>query len=83
MLSMNQKDLADFLAKAAERHKGTDDWAKRYAEDAATQFGVDEAEFLRLLTAAAEAHHVYEKSLGHADENWATWYAGSMIAKSR
>mgnify|MGYP001557386566 CR=1 FL=1 len=83
MLTMNRQDLANFLKQAAERHKGTDDWAKRYAEDAVVELGVDESTFLRLLKAAADAHHVYEKGLGHADENWATWYAGAMVAKSQ
>ena len=28
------------------------------------------------LRAASEAHHEYEAGLGHADEDWAGWYAG-------
>ena len=31
------------------------------------------------LRAAAEAHHVYEKGLGHADADWAGWYAKWIV----
>lgn len=31
------------------------------------------------LRAAAQAHHVYEKSLGHPDADWAGWYAKWMV----
>lgn len=32
-----------------------------------------------LLKAASEAHHDYEKSLGHPDENWPQWYAAWIV----
>lgn len=28
-----------------------------------------------MLQAAANAHQVYEQSLGHLDRDWPTWYA--------
>lgn len=31
------------------------------------------------LTEAAEAHHAYEKTLGHPDANWQRWYAAWII----
>jgi len=32
-----------------------------------------------LLSDAAEAHHVYKKDLGHADKEWAKWYAEYIL----
>jgi hypothetical protein len=32
-----------------------------------------------LLREAAEAHHTYEATLGHPDENWQGWYAQHMV----
>ena len=32
------------------------------------------------LTLASEAHHQFEQSLGHKDENWPTWYANYIRA---
>lgn len=32
-----------------------------------------------LLKAASEAHHIHEKELGHADENWPQWYAAWIV----
>ena len=31
-----------------------------------------------LLKQTADAHHVYEQSLGHKDADWPTWYAAYM-----
>lgn len=35
----------------------------------------------RLLNEAAEAHHIYEKGLGHEDADWAGWYADYMVKR--
>lgn len=35
------------------------------------------------LRRAADAHHAYEHTLGHADENWPTWYAKFMMDEQR
>lgn len=37
-------------------------------------------ELATILRDAAEAHHVYEESIGHADSDWPTWYAEYMLA---
>lgn len=36
-----------------------------------------------LLRKAAEEHHVYEVTLGHADEDWPTWYATWMLREEK
>ena len=33
------------------------------------------SQLAELLRAAANAHDVYEQSLGHFDSDWPTWYA--------
>ena len=37
-----------------------------------------ESAILQALTAASEAHHEFERGLGHPDAHWATWYAEFM-----
>ncbi|MBV8373227.1 MAG: hypothetical protein JOY69_08185 [Candidatus Eremiobacteraeota bacterium] len=32
-----------------------------------------------ILTEAKHAHAVYERRLGHADANWAAWYARHIV----
>lgn len=34
------------------------------------------------LLAAEAAHAVYEKTLGHRDENWADWYAAYILGRA-
>lgn len=34
-----------------------------------------------LLREAERAHAAYERELGHADEDWPTWYAEFIVAK--
>lgn len=36
---------------------------------------ISEERLAELLRNAQEKHHVYEQELGHADEDWAKWYA--------
>lgn len=36
-----------------------------------------------LLREAEQAHGLYEKSLGHADDDWPTWYAKYILKKLR
>lgn len=31
------------------------------------------------LVDAAAAHHEYEKTLGHRDDDWASWYARFLV----
>jgi hypothetical protein len=38
-------------------------------------------ELAQLLRETAQAHHVYEQSLGHPDKEWPQWYAEYMIRK--
>ena len=33
------------------------------------------SQLAEMLRAAANAHHVFEQSLGHPDSEWPTWYA--------
>ena len=33
------------------------------------------SQLAEILRAAANAHHIYEQSLGHPDSDWPTWYA--------
>lgn len=33
------------------------------------------SQLAEILRAAANAHRVYEQSLGHPDSDWPTWYA--------
>jgi hypothetical protein len=33
------------------------------------------SQLAEILRAAANAHQVYEQSLGHPDNDWPTWYA--------
>lgn len=35
----------------------------------------------QLLRDTAQAHHLYEESLGHNDPDWPRWYAEYMIKK--
>jgi len=35
----------------------------------------------QLLREAEAAHAAYEKSLGRADADWPTWYAGFILEK--
>ena len=37
----------------------------------------------QLLREAEKAHAEYEHSLGHRDEDWATWYAEFIINRLR
>jgi hypothetical protein len=41
---------------------------------------LDPTVLARLLREAANAHHTYEATLGHKDEDWAVWYAEYIIA---
>jgi hypothetical protein len=38
-------------------------------------------ELADLLRAAERAHGEYEQELGHADEDWPTWYAQFIVDK--
>jgi hypothetical protein len=38
-------------------------------------------ELADLLRAAEHAHGEYEQELGHADEDWPTWYAQFIVDK--
>lgn len=40
---------------------------------------MDKDKLSRLLKDAQIAHHEYETMLGHADENWADWYAQFVL----
>ena len=40
----------------------------------------DENELAQLLRKAAQAHHSFEATLGHPDENWPDWYAKHIVA---
>lgn len=44
-----------------------------------TKYDFDQEGLASSLRHAAEAHHVYEESLGHRDEDWVEWYAQEMI----
>jgi hypothetical protein len=35
----------------------------------------DPSQLAQILQAAANAHDVYEQSVGHPDDDWPTWYA--------
>ncbi|HXE90916.1 MAG TPA: hypothetical protein VNK82_08145 [Terriglobales bacterium] len=35
----------------------------------------------QLLREAEKAHGAYERTLGHRDDDWPTWYAGFMLRK--
>ena len=35
---------------------------------------------LRALIAAAKAHGVHEREIGHADPEWPSWYAEHMVS---
>ncbi len=35
----------------------------------------------QLLRDAEKAHGAYERTLGHRDDDWPTWYAGYMLRK--
>ena len=39
----------------------------------------DPSQLAEILRAAATAHHSYEQSLGHPDDDWPTWYARYMF----
>ena len=41
---------------------------------------LDPTVLARQLIEAANAHHTYEATLGHKDEDWAVWYAEYIIA---
>lgn len=34
-----------------------------------------------LLREASEAHHTFESRLGHADTEWAAWYADYIVRR--
>jgi len=34
-----------------------------------------------LLREAEKAHGVYERTLGHRDDDWPTWYAAYIVKK--
>ena len=40
-------------------------------------------ELAALLRAAEKAHGQYERTLGHRDDDWPTWYAGYMLEQLR
>ena len=40
-------------------------------------------ELAALLRAAEKAHGAYERTLGHRDDDWPTWYAGFMLEQLR
>jgi len=42
----------------------------------------DPSQLANLLRAAANAHDVYERSLGHVDSDWPTWYAKYIFDKN-
>jgi hypothetical protein len=39
----------------------------------------DEKQLAQLLREAAAAHHSFENTLGHSDENWPEWYAKHIL----
>jgi len=39
------------------------------------------SQLAEILRAAANAHHIYEQSLGHSDSDWPTWYARYIFEK--
>lgn len=41
---------------------------------------VSASQLAAALRDAQAAHHVYEETLGHADANWADWYAGYIVS---
>lgn len=41
------------------------------------------ADLASALKRAAEAHHGYEKGLGHPDADWHTWYAQHMVDEQK
>ncbi len=43
----------------------------------------DENELAQLLRDAAQAHHAFEATLGHPDEDWPGWYAKHIAGKLR
>jgi hypothetical protein len=40
-------------------------------------------ELAELLREAEKAHAEYERTLGHRDEDWPTWYAEFIITRLR
>jgi hypothetical protein len=50
--------------------------------EAEQKFPLDQNELAALLEQAAEAHHVYESSLGTPDKDWAGWYATFVAEKA-
>jgi hypothetical protein len=40
------------------------------------------ARLTEMLIEAEHAHGVYERRLGHADANWAAWYARHIVDRS-
>ena len=40
-------------------------------------------ELAALLRAAEKAHGPYERTLGHRDDDWPTWYAAYMLEQLR
>ena len=45
------------------------------------QFDLTPEKLTDLLTAAAEAHHKYQESVGIIDTNWQQWYANYILTK--
>ena len=39
-------------------------------------------ELTKLLTDAAQAHHTFEQTLGHADPQWQAWYAQWIVERT-
>jgi len=41
----------------------------------------DEDDLAQLLREAAAAHHSFESTLGHPDQDWPEWYAKHIVVK--
>lgn len=50
--------------------------------DADTTTYVSVADLIGALKRAAAAHGVHETAIGHADEDWPSWYAAYMVAEA-
>ena len=82
-LGIDATALKEMLMRAASEYKN-EDWAEGYSRLIKSWLGreINEEDLSRLLKNASAAHHIYEQGLGHADEDWAGWYAEFILAQT-
>lgn len=73
---MRIHDLRGLLLEANDRIPAEPGWQEKYAKFMSPKIPtMTEREIENILFVAKGEHHLYEESLGHPDEDWATWYA--------